>query len=557
MSFPVEYTPSTQGVDYEANPPIGIDLGTTNSAIARWVNRPRLTGSQVYALNQAGSDNDKHLLNSVVYLEYVDGNEALIVGRVAYKQRIAEPDRVALAFKRTIGNPNTEIQLGDQSFTPIDMSAEVIKALLEDCISQGLRKPEGIVVSVPYYFKQSQKHNTRLAVERAIAETFAALPEAERPPLLELIPEPVAAALNYAFDHLHLPLNQTILTFDLGGGTLDLMLLRLKMTGTKIDFEVLATAGKANFGGEDFDEVLEAYVIDTEAIAFDAQDFKRARQDQSKLRKEIITAKELLSSHPTADISGIQFSDGRYVDTTVSRKEFETLLHGRNIHGRNFGREIEELLDRCLDKARVAASSVTTILPIGGSAQIPFFQQILTNRFAHANMVQAHNREQLLYSVAKGAALYAAYLLDRSQTALHQHLNFDREIALLTRTSHNLGIRRFDGKISVIIPANTPIFQNLPHKAVKHYWPVPSSDPERIHLPEVDIYQGEDGDYTKIGRIPVPTSYTHGREPEEIDIKVEFQVTATTANIQVVIPKGDKEKQDIHLFESIHLESEN
>lgn len=554
MKLPVPYN-RPKSFNYEKYPPLGIDLGTTNSAIARWVNTRGITGSQVYQLNEVSSPNFPRLLPSMVYHEEVDGEEYTIVGKIAVQKRIATPDLVAAAFKRYIGDPTKRYTLGSLAYSPVELSTEVVKTLLAQVRKQGLTKPAGLVVSVPYYFKQHQKSNTRLAVERALDIVFSELPEDERPHLLELIPEPVAAALSYAANHWHTVLNQTLLTVDLGGGTLDLMIMRLHVSGEKVDFEVLATGGAEHFGGEDFDALLEKHVIAREDITFNHEDLSKARIDHARLRQAIIEAKEYLSIAAEAELR-VLLTNGEWIETRLKRSTFEELLYGNNPERRDFEQELQALLDRCLARARIADTAITTILPIGGSTQIPFFQNLLTTRFSRAKLVNVDNPNQLLFSVVQGAALYAAYLLDR-RGQHPPHININREIQLQMRTSHDLGIKKSNGKIDTLVSADTLIPHRGLIRRVKQYIPVPSRRfADQFHIPHLEVFQGEGGAFTRIGCLHVaPTAYTHGRLLKDIKIEVEFQVSATRVDVRVTIPQGNADGDDICLQESIHLEA--
>ncbi|ETR72717.1 MAG: Chaperone protein dnaK [Candidatus Magnetoglobus multicellularis str. Araruama] len=261
--------------DYEKYPPIGIDFGTSNSAIAKWVNTIKHTGTRVYTLN----DQVQYLMPSFVYL---DSDGEFIAGKGAYNKRIAEPDRVAACVKRKISDQSKCIPLADTFFSPIDITAKIIQAILKSCMDTGLEKPAGIVVSVPYYFTQNQNNNIRTAVNQALQQMpqFSCLSVEQRPKLLGLIPEPVAAALSFSIANMESAMDDCVLLYDMGGGTLDISILQLNISGPDIHFEILATDGDDSFGGEDFDHILEQYVLENSAISFKNLDEKLKRRQK-------------------------------------------------------------------------------------------------------------------------------------------------------------------------------------------------------------------------------------------------------------------------------------
>ena len=550
-TLPVELV--KKSYDFEKNPPIGIDLGTSNSAIAKWVNTIKMTGSKVYYLN----NQDSHLIPSIVYLQEVDGKKDFIVGKEAYKRRISEPENIASSIKREIGYSSKRIRLGDKYMSPINLAAEIIKALFNSAIDTGLRNPAGIVVAVPYYFTQNQNHHTRLALEKAISEIslFNGLPVHERPKVLGLIPEPIAAALSYTSDHMDIPLNKIVLAIDMGGGTLDITVFKIEITGSSVKFEVLATDGDQKFGGEDFDEALENYIIEKENITFDGLNIKNAKKQKTMIRDAVIEAKERLSFHRQVDLDILNLPGGISVSTTIKRSEFETLLIGQNKSKRNFNAEFKEILNRVLSKSKLTNSSISTILPIGGSTKISFFNKILTTYFPNATFLnQKENEYDSLYlSVSKGAALYAAYLLDKDDK--YCYLPFDKDITLITRSSHNLGIKKYDDKFSILVPENSivPTTYNKIFEPIEYE----SEANKFAQVYKIEIYQGKNNvvsKNTKIGEIKLPPIYTHGRKLEDIKINISFNVGVTTLSVSILIPASNKNKQDIELFDTINLE---
>jgi molecular chaperone DnaK (HSP70) len=491
----------------------------------------------------------------MVLVEEAGDGVHLVVGRHAWRQRLRHPERVAAGFKRRLGTPGM-VSAGGRAFSPVELSAEVVKALFRECVAQGLRRPAGVVAAVPYHFAQPQKHDTRRAVERAIAESFSALPPAERPPLLELVPEPVAGTLGWALEHADHPFDRVVLTVDLGGGTLDLVLLRIRCAGGGVDFEVLACDGHPGFGGDDFDEALEAHLVDAAGIRREVADPAGAALQRAQVRAAVVDAKRTLSYAERTAVA-VPLADGSVAEAEVTRRDFEAVLTGRNPRRRNFGAELDALVTRCLARAGLGPARVELVYPIGGSWAIPFFRNLLGARFPRAAFAHDRDPERLFCSVAVGAAAYAAYLLDRGGApGAHRHLALHGGIRLLTRTTHDLGVWLADGSLEVVVPANTPVAPDGPVTVTREFRPVEFADPGcgTVNLREVEVCQGAPGPLLSVGRIPLPPLFAHGRGLGAVRVRVTFRVTATELEVRVVVPRGGEDGGDVRRAESIHLE---
>jgi molecular chaperone DnaK len=534
-------------LNFESNPPIGIDLGTSNSVIAKWVNTIRMTGSSVYKLN----DQDSFLMPSVVHYDKDDDDAKgeFIVGKLAKSRQVMSPETVVTHVKRKISNGSKCIQLGNDYFSPSEISSEIIKAMFKSVISTGLSCPEGIVVSVPYYFTQLQNNNTRLAIEKAIQET----PHFNNTIFLGLIPEPVAATLSFAMDHINETKEQFILTFDLGGGTLDVTILRLNITGSSIDFEVLAVDGDDKFGGLDFDYLIESHIIDHESISFDGISHRQEKIYRNKIREAAQDAKEQLSRSKKHEIYIADIHQP--TSLSIKRSLFEKMLCGKNFLNRNFSDELIQILERVELKAKITSKNIDLILPVGGSAKIPFFQKMLKSRYSNAMFqnINEDGSDPMFQSVAKGASIYAAYLLDSQKG--YKILPKDIDIQIIQRTCHHLGIRTRQHNFNVIIPENSIV----PDSRDKFFYPVGyrDSDKKIAYTSVIEVYQGKSSDIyenTLIGKINLPDIYAHGRPLNEIRIQITFDVETTVLKVNIIIPKSSANKTDIDITEHIQLE---
>jgi len=548
LSSPVD-AETTAVHDYEAAPPIGIDLGTSNSAIARWIRTSRRLGPEVYTLNQYGAEKNSQVMSSLLYLG--EDDEGLLVGRIAYARRLLKPERIAAAVKTRIGESKPVFALGAELFTPVALSARLVAALFEETRRQGLRKPPGFVVSVPYYFKQHQNHNTRLAAEAGIEEAFKHLPPSDRPRFLGLIPEPVAAVLDYVFRNLDRPLNEIALVVDMGGGTLDLTLLRLRLTPAEIDMEVLSCEGDADFGGIHFDRLIADWIREQWPIDDSELDLREKRRVAQTVQNAAVQAKEDLSEHKAAEILLTGLPAGESFEARLRRADFERMLLGANSARRNYGAELSSLLERALKKARLEPENVAKVLLIGGSTRIPLFRQMVGRQLPGSAVLE--DWDSVYTSVARGTAIYAAYLLDREQGT--SHLPQDRRIRFLARSSHGLGVETNRGRAKILIPPNTV----LPASQEETFLPVAWLDGgrERVRLPKIHVVQGESSNNrnnTRIGVIVLPEIYAHGRNLEQIQVRIAFRLEVADLHVAIHIPRATQYGDDIRVEERIHLE---
>ena len=544
--------------DYEINPPIGIDLGTSNSVISHYANTSRARGAFVYQLNTYGGVRDKTLMPSCVFLQKDEEDEELLVGVGAENKWKVDPLSYAKAIKRYIGETEKTITLGQNSYSPTDLSRELLKALMTDPVKQTPNWcPPGIVITVPYYFKQHQINNTLLALEEAVAECFHSFEVADRPKVLSPMPEPVACAIAYLdrVTNKGTINDRVVLVFDLGGGTLDVTTFKLTIGGEKLQFEILATAGDAAFGGEDFDQIIVDYMLEQEEVDLNTSSERRARFLEYDLLSTAREAKEKLSFGMEVELIVNNLPDGGNIDTTLARSEFESLLSGRNKASRNFGRELNDILDKAMASAKLNPAEIDLVLCIGGSSQIPYFTKILQGKFSKAQFET--DQESIKYAVAKGAALYAGHLLDTLYG--HHHKSLAKGIAYETaeikfRTAHRLGIEKQQGRVSTLIPANSAV----PARKQKSFVPTAYLDPEKtmIKLDTIRVFQGSSeyqADNTQIGEINIPAVYSHGRSLREIKIKVDFEALETALVARVNIPEATKSKNDIDLELKIEM----
>jgi molecular chaperone DnaK len=409
---------------------VGIDLGTTNSVIAVMEG-----GKPVVIANLEGG----RTTPSVVAFGK-DGER--LIGQLARRQTVLNPLNTFYAFKRFMGRKYAELNADskrvpytirrddagevkikcprlEKEFAPEEISAMVLKKLAEDA-SRYLGEPvTAAVVTVPAYFNDAQRQATRDAGRIAGID------------IKRILNEPTAAALAYGLDRKEV---QTVMVFDLGGGTFDVSILDV---GNGV-FEVLATSGDTQLGGNDFDRLIVDWLAE-QFLETEGTDLRRDRQSLQRLTEAAEKAKIELSGLPDTNIS-LPFitatEDGpKHLDVNLSRGQFETL-------SAELVQRLKEPVALALEDADLRPSDIDEVVLVGGSTRIPFVQRLVRD-FIKKEPNQNVNPDEV---VAVGAAVQASILAGDL-----------KDIMLLDVTPLSLGLETIGGVMKPLIPRNTTI----------------------------------------------------------------------------------------------------
>ena len=475
---------------------IGIDLGTTNSCVAVMEG-----GEPTVIANSEGA----RTTPSVVSFQ---ANGERLVGQVAKRQAITNPDKTVISIKRHMGT-NYKVDIDGKQYSPQEISAMVLQKIKADAEAYLGETVTQAVITVPAYFNDSQRQATKDAGKIAGLE------------VLRIINEPTAASLAYGLDKTDSA--HKILVYDLGGGTFDVSILDL---GDGV-FEVLSTNGDTKLGGDDFDEKIMKYIAD-EFKASNGIDLMQDKMAVQRLKEAAEKAKIELSASQqtninlpfiTADATG-----PKHIDLTLSRAKFNEITHDL------VERSIEPMR-KALADAKLSLNDIDKIILVGGSTRIPAVVEAVKN-FTGKEPSKGVNPDEC---VAVGAAIQAGVLTGEV-----------KDVVLLDVTPLTLGIETAGGIATPLIERNTTI----PTKKSQVF----STAADNQTSVEINVVQGERqmavdnkslGQFTLSGIAPAPRGIPQ--------IEVTFDIDANGIVKVSALDKGTGKEANITITASTNL----
>jgi len=423
---------------------VGIDLGTTNTVCCKFDNSLEFVKFR-----------GKELLPSILY--YKDGK--IIIGDAARKKVTLCPENVIISSKTYMGDDNKIWVIQDQKFTPTDVAKNILLEVVKEIKKTYGTKECAAVITVPAYFTSKQYRETEKAAVAAGLE------------VIEILPEPVAAAIAYGIDENE---NQDIFVIDLGGGTFDVSILNINEN----EFKTISVDGDRKLGGDDFDQVLVDMCLKQlrKENGINLSTFEKSGLDKTlysqilqRLKFECEKAKIELSTMEETDIIvpsliSLENNNTVHFKLHVTRKEFVERCN-------ELLERIEEIIKRCLNNSNRSIKDINKVILVGGSSNIISVRELVQKIFE----TNPYSDKDLSKLVAIGAAIKAT----GDKTLIK-----DKVIHVTNILSHSFGIEVFGNKYSIIIPKGTvyPCKNSDTYTTVYNYQ-------ENV---SIKIYEGED-----------------------------------------------------------------
>ncbi|MGN0738963.1 MAG: Hsp70 family protein [Treponema sp.] len=496
----------------------GIDLGTTYSACA--------------VLNKAGKpeviptfSGDRITPSCVAF----DSSKSSCVGQEAKNRLSDDPEHVVQFVKRKMNEPDYKYEMFGRDYSPIEISAMILKKLKDECTQEG--EIYDAVITVPAAFDEVQRKSTMDAGKIAGLN------------VLGIVNEPTAAAIYYSS---LAEVRGNVLVYDLGGGTFDVTIIR--MSGNNV--EVKTSKGDVHLGGVDFDQAIVKIADDVflektgshllPPAFFNSWDTKILSDEERcffyRLMKKAEQTKKSLSTRPEATLSFVG-PNGRNFSEKISRKDFEKAIS-------SFVTTTEMLMENALEDAHMSKSDINKVLLVGGSTRVPAVLSCI-ERFFGFPPEKAVNVDE---AVALGAAIYAGKckMETRGRTSVPANIRAEiQKISIIDVCNHYFGVDCLDAtekklENSVILEKNKP----LPHEVQKTYFTArDNQEAISFRVTEGEEYTGDLSLVKIIGEIEIPV---RGKYPAGTPVEISFSYDKNQRlHILVISPDGRSFETDI------------